>query len=178
MVEQFLSLLLSLSFSFEDWIHTSISQEAGLCLCLQRRSHGPERAGSTGRTTLLRASPLRWGSKYPSGQTAQRRVERKLRPPCQDLRRGSVGENGEPGSLQAAPSLLAPAVSLANALSLFQAVQCPLSPLLRCTIFYSLVSLLLPARLWVTSDQRQSHIMIFWEISDKQGQAGTLSLSG
>lgn len=119
MVEKLLSLLLSLSFSFEDWIHMSISQEAGLCLCIQRCSHGPERAGSAARTTPLGASALKWGgwANHSSGQTAQRRAERKLRPPCQDLRNGSVGGNRELGSLQAAPSLLAPAVSPADALS-------------------------------------------------------------
>lgn len=120
---------------------------------------------------------LSGGANHSSGQTAQRRADRKLRPPCQDLRNGSVGGNRELGSLQAAPSLLAPAVSLADALSQFQAVQRPLSSLLRCTSFYSLVSLL-PARPWFTSDQRQSRVMISWEISDKQAQAGMLSLSG
>lgn len=61
MVEELLSLLLSLSFSFEDRIHMSISQEEDLCLCVQRCSHGPERAGSAARTTPLGASPLKWG---------------------------------------------------------------------------------------------------------------------
>ena len=73
-----------------------------VCACVYRDAP----MGLTGwvRSKNHTASPLRWGvgGNHSSGQTAQRRAERKLCSPCQDLRRGSVGGNREPGSLKAA----------------------------------------------------------------------------